>query len=147
MQNSIDISLSVDIESTNPLIPLGVEAWLDNEKLYDSNWVKEPVSIEHTVSDSEANHELRLVLKNKLPNHTKIDEHGNIIEDALLMFKNFKLDGIELGQIVYQNATYTHNFNGNGELVTEKFLEQVGCNGTVTLKFTTPVYLWLLENM
>jgi len=44
-------------------------------------------------------------------------------------------------------ATYTHDFNGTKELTQEKFYGVMGCNGTVSLKFATPIYLWLLENM
>jgi len=44
-------------------------------------------------------------------------------------------------------AQYQHDFNGTGNPTIDKFYGEMGCNGTVSLKFTTPIYLWLLENM
>jgi hypothetical protein len=38
-------------------------------------------------------------------------------------------------------------FNGTSEVTEDKFYSELGCNGTVSLKFTTPMYLWLLEHM
>jgi hypothetical protein len=42
---------------------------------------------------------------------------------------------------------YEHNANGTGPLVQDKFYGEMGCNGTVTLEFSSPTYLWLLEQM
>jgi hypothetical protein len=44
-------------------------------------------------------------------------------------------------------AKYQHDFNGTGKLTTQNFYGELGCNGTVSLKFSTPIYIWLLENM
>jgi hypothetical protein len=49
--------------------------------------------------------------------------------------------------MITQQATYTHNFNGAGAETQEKFYGEIGCNGIVSLKFSTPIYLWLLEHM
>ena len=56
-------------------------------------------------------------------------------------------DEIDIGLIVTNKSEYVHDFNGTSEVVTDKFYSNMGCNGTVTLEFTTPFYLWLLENM
>ena len=60
---------------------------------------------------------------------------------------DIQFDEIRLGHLVHELANYTHNFNGTGPYVVEPFSNSMGCNGTVSLKFTTPVYLWLLEHM
>jgi hypothetical protein len=57
------------------------------------------------------------------------------------------LDEIDCIQIVQNLAVYRHNLNGNGPEIEDQFFGDLGCNGSVELKFTTPVYLWLLENM
>jgi hypothetical protein len=47
-----------------------------------------------------------------------------------------------------EQAEYHHDCNGTAQqVILDKFYREMGCNGTVSLKFTTPVYLWLLENM
>jgi hypothetical protein len=99
------------------------------------------------LSDDEGEHELRLVLKNKLSEHTQVDANNTIISDARISVSNIEFDGIALNQLVPDLAEYQHNFNGTGELSVHKFYGEPGCNGTVSLKFTTPIYLWLLEHM
>jgi hypothetical protein len=92
-------------------------------------------------------HLLSIRLSGKLPEHTEIDEDGNIIEDRTVKISNMKFDDIELGQVFFENCKYKHDFNGTQEPVIEKFHGVMGCNGTVELEFSTPIYMWLLENM
>jgi hypothetical protein len=96
--------------------------------------------------DADAEHELRFVLKNKTAEHTKIDQDGNIVKDSWLTVSDLSFDEIQLGHIGTELAVYTHDFNGTGNQTQEKFYGTLGCNGSVSLKFTTPIYLWLLEN-
>jgi len=97
--------------------------------------------------DDEAEHDLRFVLKNKTAEHTQIDEAGNIVNDARLKITDMAFDEIQLGHMITEQAVYDHDFNGTGVMSQHKFYGEMGCNGTVSLKFTTPVYLWLLEHM
>ena len=76
-----------------------------------------------------------------------IDEAGNIISDAKLTVTNVAFDDIQLGHMLTEKATYAHDFNGTGVMGQHKFYGEMGCNGTVSLKFSTPIYLWLLEHM
>jgi hypothetical protein len=86
-------------------------------------------------------------MKNKTPNHTQIDEAGSIISDARLIVTELAFDEIQLGYMVAEQAIYTHDFNNTEESTQDKFYSEMGCNGTVSLKFSTPIYLWLLEHM
>jgi hypothetical protein len=140
-------TISLEIGTTNPLAPLGVEIWLDQDLLFDVDHVKSAFTFMKTLADIEATHELRIVLKNKLPEHTRIDSQGNITEDARICVNQLSFDEIELKQILIEKAVYSHNNNGATDTVTETFYGEMGCNGTVSLSFTTPIYLWLLENM
>lgn len=135
------------ITPTNAVVPLGIEVWSNDQKLFDQDHVHESHKISTEFSNDDGEHELRFVLKNKLSEHTQIDADNNIISDARISVSHIEFDGIELNQIVSDLAEYQHNFNGNGELSVHKFYGELGCNGTVSLKFTTPVYLWLLEHM
>jgi hypothetical protein len=124
-----------------------MEIWFDDQKIFDQDWITESQTISYKLSDLDAEHELRFVMKNKTTAHTKVDESGVIVKDACLIISDLAFDDIALGHILTEKAVYTHNFNGNGEAVQDKFFGQIGCNGTVSLKFTTPMYLWLLENL
>jgi hypothetical protein len=141
-----NLIISCKVGTTDPESALGLEAWIDDHKFFDSNHVQTTQQISVKMSDDDAEHELKFVLKNKTPEHTKIDEHGAIVADARLTISDLTFDEILLAQIFVDKATYTHNFNGTGEETQEKFYGEMGCNGTVSLKFTTPMYLWLLEN-
>ncbi len=124
-----------------------MEIWLDNNLISNHDHIMDSTRFSHKLSDSAAEHELRFVMKNKTAEHTTVDASGTIIKDSYLMISDLAFDEIELGHMVPQLATYNHNFNGTGQATQEKFYGTMGCNGTVTLKFTTPIYLWLLENM
>jgi len=140
------VKISCAVCTTNPAAELGLEVWLDNQKLFDTNHVNDQ-QLEWSISENESDHELRFVMKNKTSDHTHINEHGKIIQDSRVTIQNLCFDEIKLGQLFIDHATYTHDFNGTGATTTEKFYGEMGCNGTVSLKFSTPIYIWLLENM
>jgi len=141
------ISISFNLNTSDSRAELGFEAWVDDEKFVDINHVQGQQLIKIDINDADGDHELRLILKNKTETHTKIDEQGNIVSDATLSISNLAFDEIKLGHMVTKLATYDHNFNGTKELVQDQFYGEMGCNGVVGLRFTTPIYLWLLENM
>jgi len=140
--------ITFSLATTDASAALGFEAWIDDRKYLDVDHVKEtqPVSVELDDQD-DAEHELRLVLKNKTTAHTQVDEHGNILTDARLLITDVAFDEIRLGHMFVEQAVYTHDFNGTGKTTEDKFYGELGCNGTVSLKFNTPIYLWLLEHM
>jgi hypothetical protein len=141
------ITFSCSIAPTNAAAALGMEIWIDDQKLFDQDHVQEHHRISTDLSDDDGEHELRLVLKNKLSEHTQVDDNNTIVSDARISVSDIEFDGIALNQLVTDLAEYQHNFNGTGEPIIDKFYGELGCNGTVSLKFTTPIYLWLLEHM
>jgi hypothetical protein len=145
MSETIELSLTLD--TTDASVPLGAEVWVSDNKIYSTEWLTESVSVVARISDADAKHNLKIVLKNKKPEHTSIDSDGNIVKDALITVSNVQFDEIKLGHMFYELASYSHNFNDTGDDVVEPFNGSMGCNGTVSLEFTSPVYLWLLENM
>jgi hypothetical protein len=145
MENAVKISCIIN--TTDPTVPLGMEIWLDDQQIFNQDWITESQTISYEFSDLDVDHELRFVMKNKTADHTKVDESGAIVKDACLVISDLAFDEIAFGQIVTEKAEYTHDFNGTGSLTQHKFFGEIGCNGVVSLKFTTPVYIWLLENI
>lgn len=141
------VNLSATIDSTDYSIPLGLEVWLDNTCLLDVEHVSNTVMLDHTFPEVDRKHQLKFVLKNKLPTHTVIDSDNNIVKDACLSISNFKIDDIDISDIFKFKAVYTHDFNGTQPAVNDSFYGTMGCNGSVEFEFTAPFYLWLLENM
>ena len=144
---STDTFFQCQVGTSDPSVPLGLEIWVDQNKVFDQDHVTETHTVKHSLPDVEGRHQLRFVLKNKTQEHTKIDDNGNIIKDAVIQISDLSFEGIELGQMFFDLAEYRHDFNGTAPETTAKFYGTMGCNGTLTLEFDTPIYLWLLEKM
>jgi hypothetical protein len=141
------IAFTCQVQATNNALALGLRVILDQVTIFENANVTENMQIQHEMSDADGEHELTFELFGKLPEHTKITDTGEILSDAMLEINNITLDEINIDQIFQSLAIYRHDFNGTQAPADDKFYGSIGCNGTVTLKFTTPIYLWLLENM
>lgn len=145
MNNTVQIACQIDTSDATAC--LGLEIRLDNTTIFNSEHIRESVKFVYDLADDDGEHVLEFVMKNKTDTHTKIDEQGNIIKDARLIISDLAFDEIALNQMFVNQAVYTHNFNGTQAQTQTKFYGEMGCNGTVSLEFTTPIYLWLLEHM
>ena len=144
--NSLPIEF--DISTTDAAAKLGVEVWLDDVCVYQTDHVTETYHFRHDVDDDvEITRKLKIVMTGKTSDHTQIDHDGNIVKDAMLGIHNITMDEINIDLIFYKIATYDHDFNGTDVKLTHKFFGHMGCNGVVTFEFATPGYIWLLENM
>lgn len=141
------VKFRCELGITDASVPLGAEIWLDNIKILDLDPVTGSMPFSHEINDDEAEHQLRIVLKNKRPEHTQIDNQGEIISDARLTISNVSFDDIMLKHLLVKKSIYTHDFNGHGPVTQQEFYGEMGCNGVVSFKFNTPVLVWLLENM
>ena len=139
--------ISFVISPSDAACPLGVEVWIDQQQIFNTEHLADTVNVSHDIDEDDAEHQLCVVLKNKLPEHTVIDADGHITQDAVINVGSFEFEEIDVNQIVQDLVIYTHDFNGSAAETQDKFFGSMGCNGTLSLKFTTPIYLWLLENM
>jgi hypothetical protein len=144
MNNVTTITGSID--SSDQTIPLGTEVWIDDTCVINVEHVGKLEHFSHELANDDVEHELRIVMKYKTSDHTDVNEAGEIVRDARLLISDVKFDKISLGHTFIEKTVYTHDFNGSGNEVQDQFFGEMGCNGTVSLKFTTPAYLWLLEN-
>jgi len=141
-------TLTFDVSATNVDVALGLVITFDNEIIADIVPGIIASTITHDFDDSvDGEHRLEITLKNKQPNHTQLDADGNIVRDAVLELSKFTLESIDITQVMYNLAKYNHDFNGTAEPVQTVFYGTMGCNGTVSLSITSPVYVWLLEAM
>lgn len=122
--------------------------WFDGVQVQDWPLTQELREFRHEFPDQDdQEHCLEIELRGKEPRHTLIDEHGTILSDVVAEIHSIALDDIELGHVFVEQATYYHDHNGTTEPLHDQFFGAMGCNGRVTLKFHSPVYLWLLENL
>jgi len=143
-------TLSLMLDSTDYSIPLGMRICLDHQVVFETSHVDAKIHIKHDIADDDGEHELTFEMFGKKTYHTQIDQTGAILSDVLLSISDVFVDEINIGQLLYStksNISYCHDFNSSQSPTEDRFHGFMGCNGTVTWKFTTPIYLWLLENM
>ena len=141
------IKFQCDLSTTNPAASLGFEVLLNDKSVFRREHVTESCQITFDIADDDSAYKLHFVMFGKTADHTKVDDQGNIISDAVLEVCNIQLDDILIDQLLHNKTEYVHDFNGSQNTTIDKFYGIMGCNGTATFEFTTPFYLWLLENM
>jgi hypothetical protein len=96
----------------------------------------------------EGPHELKIRLENKVDADTVI-ENGEVVKDMLLNIDDITIDDISLGNLLW-SAEYILDkkriYKGQ-EIDHLDGCVNLGWNGTYTLKFTSPFYIWLLEKL
>jgi hypothetical protein len=117
---------------------------------------KEPtvIEFEHELKEGE---KYRLII-NRSGKDTRqtVVENGQIIKDQLLHIKSIEIDEIDIGALVY-SGLYTPKYPepwaskqaAAGNKLPESFknVTAMGHNGRWELEFTSPFYMWLLENL
>ena len=117
---------------------------------------KEPtvIEFEHELTEGEK-YSLIIERSGKDIRQTVV-ENGQIIKDQLLHIKSIEIDEIEIGALVY-SGFYTPQYpepwasqqRQAGNALPESFKNAtiLGHNGRWELGFTSPFYMWLLENL
>ena len=91
----------------------------------------------------EQDHVLEIRLFNKMDSDTVQDESKTkILKDMLLNIESLEIDGISIDRLLWEKCEYIAD---NGESMSH--CVNLGKNGTWSLKFQCPFYIWLLENM
>jgi hypothetical protein len=142
MVSAVRISCSISAEKTG----LHMIVRLDDNAIFSGDpYYAGDLSV--AIPDDDGQHQLIFQMSGKTAVHTKVAEDGSIIDDVTVTIANIAFDDIPLGHVMTDKSQYLHDFNGSGTQIVDKFYGTMGCNGSVTLEFTTPIYLWLLENM
>ena len=90
------VKLEFDVGTTDAECKLGVKVTFDSNIIYNNPHVTNTDHVSHDISDQDAEHKLTIELYGKLPQHTEIDEAGNIVKDALITVENFQIDDIDI---------------------------------------------------
>ena len=123
--------------------------WLDDHVVIQSEIASEAeqiVNFERKIS--EGPHTLKIRLENKTTSDTVI-ENGEVVKDMLLNIDDITIDDISLGNLLW-SAEYVLDRPQEYKGQTIDHLDgcvNLGWNGTYTLKFTSPFYIWLLEKL
>jgi hypothetical protein len=108
----------------------------------------------NTLTNTDTDH--GVVWPEQIESQTIADEKGNIIKDQTLHIKNIEIDEIDIGALVYEGVytpKYTepwatqHRESGNDLRDSFKNVTQMGFDGEWKFTFSSPFYMWLLENL
>ena len=112
------------------------------------------IEFEHELTENEK-YDLQILRSNKDSRQTVV-ENGEITKDQLLHIKAIEIDEIDIGVLVYEGI-YTPEYPepwatqqreaGNDLPKSFKNATTLGHNGTWSLQFESPFYMWLLENL
>jgi hypothetical protein len=123
--------------------------WLDDHVVTQSeitSSAEQIVSFERRLD--EGPHTLKIRLENKTTADTII-ENSDVVKDMLLNIDDITIDDISLGNLLW-SAEYIldkkQTYKGQ-EIDHLDGCVNLGWNGTYTLKFTSPFYIWLLEKL
>jgi hypothetical protein len=107
--------------------------------------------IEFDANVSTGDNSISLIFENKGPRDTiENEDKTSIIKDMLLNIVDIEFDDISLGNLLYELGEYKTDapVTINGEETTlVKNCVNLGWNGVWTLHFTSPFYIWMLENV
>ena len=123
--------------------------WLDDHVVTQSEIAgaaEQVVSFERRID--EGTHELKIRLENKTTSDTVV-ENGEVVKDMLLNINDITIDDISLGNLLW-SAEYILDKKQTYEGQEIDHLDgcvNLGWNGTYTLKFSSPFYIWLLEKL
>jgi len=112
------------------------------------------VEFEHELEESKS-YNLIIDRSGKNKRETVVEDE-KIVKDQLLHIKSIEIDEIDIGSLIYEGV-YTPEYPeqwatqqakaGNKLPKTIKNSPDLGHNGTWTFTFTSPFYMWLLENL
>jgi len=122
--------------------------WLDDHVVTQSEISADPHNVVFERAVEPGAHSLKIRLENKTNHDTQIKDRV-IVNDMLLNIDDITIDDISLGNLLW-SAEYLldqpQEYNGK----TINHLDNcvnLGWNGTYTLKFSSPFYIWLLEQL
>ena len=140
--------------------PPHAEILIDNKSYFNSDITgtedkPDIIEFEHEVED-EKEYALIINRAGKTKNQTVVNEKGDILNDQLLHIKSIEIDEIDIGALVYEGV-YTPQYpepwatqqRETGVELQESFknVTKLGHNGEWKFTFSSPFYMWLLENL
>lgn len=115
-----------------------------------SNFISgEPSIVEYEEFTLDLTEDLTHTLSIRLENKTFSDTVQNsdateIVKDMLLNINSIEIDGVDLGVLKWSASEFVADDTARP---TIKECVNLGWNGSYNLTFSSPFYLWLLENM
>jgi hypothetical protein len=149
------IGLSTNSTSKLPEFTLGVNGTTHFKGTLSSGGSTEYFEFDAEIEEGDGVFELCLL--NKQDSDTVMSPDGEILEDMLLNVDSIEIDDISLGFLLWTHSSYFPTYpesyieysKATGNELSESISNCVtmGWNGTWKIPFTSPFFVWLLENL
>jgi len=113
--------------------------------LVDFPVAEETVIEKELIVDDDKTYKLHFTLHDKSKYDTVVED-GEIVKDTTVTIKSVEMDDIDITSLLSLDKDkfyYIHD-GADGK---HTFYDTMGVNGSSTIEFTTPFYVWLLENL
>lgn len=119
-----------------------------NDLLIFEGTITEPQKVKWVGDIQAGKNVLAIELFDKGKNQT-VMQNDVIVKDQLLNIDGVSFDNIALGFLNHSLSNYypDQNYYSNSVPDVVKMCVNLGYNGRWELEFTSPVYIWLLENI
>lgn len=143
--STFEFSCQVDLTDTD--CPLEFSIIVDEQIYLPTTAITEKREFKLTLNEDTNLHKMKFVMSGKNINDTTLDADGNIIKNPMLVISNMCFEAVCCDVWIIDNSQYLHSFNGTQDEIVDLFGGSMGCNGTVSFEFATPIYVWLLGIM
>jgi hypothetical protein len=135
------IDISIALSSNFWKDPPKAKVYIDNTVIFDGE-INEPKEIKWTGELTESKHKLIIELHGK-DKYQTILENNKIVKDQILNIDTITFDEIDIGYLKHTLSKY-YPINVDESIIG---CVNLGWNGLWELEFTSPIYIWLLENI
>jgi hypothetical protein len=145
---NIKVDLSIithDAVNEHPFVNISLNGFPKFSEICERDTI---VEINVEIEDDTENF-LTIEYNNKDPKTDVTFDNNTIIKDKRVQIKNISFDDIQLDFFEFENPdTLTYvPIDPSANTATGFEATKLSWNGRTTLKFTTPIYIWLLENL
>jgi hypothetical protein len=143
MRLELDVSANVDC------IDIMLDVYINSTIIFQTKAQQKIQTIVYEIDEDPADHELKLVMSGKNFTHTKVDSEGKITSDVFFTINRLEFEELDMKEVfcLGRRSRHRHSFNSTQPEFDDEFYGEIGCNGTVFMPFSTPIYLWLLDNI
>jgi hypothetical protein len=142
MSETVDIKINISSTNWGDRYP-GARVYI-NETLIHEGLIEDPTEMSWSGDLADGDHKIVIEMYGKIPGDTVMDG-DTIVNDVVLNIDSIAIDEIELDQLLWSNSEYFPKDENAPESMIE--CVNLGWNGRWELNFSSPVYLWFLENL
>ena len=90
------VKFSITLGSDYQTVPPRARVTIADKKIFEGPVSADILIIDPAELDNDSDFQLRIELIDKIPEHTVLDEQGNIVKDSVLTIKKIIIEDIEI---------------------------------------------------